>query len=135
MLFRSFDPNAVIHRMEAWMPDTIATYKLRGFVNDVGGEVVESLPGMIRVRLGGRGSAYAAPRGPLSWFGVGRQDSMVEMELRLERSNANQQNVLHITVMMRSLDRTAVISPSLRRRCDQIFCDLRAYLAGASVHQ
>jgi len=60
---------------------------------------------------------------------------MVEMELRLERSNANQQNVLHITVMMRSLDRTAVISPSLRRRCDQIFCDLRAYLAGASVHQ
>ncbi len=129
-----FDPNAVVHRMEAWMPDTIASYKLRGFVHDSGGEVIESVPGMSRVRLGARGSPYAVPRGPLSWFGVGRQDGLVEMELRLERSNASQQNILHITVMMRSPDRRAVISPSWRRRCDQIFCDLRAYLAGASVH-
>ena len=34
-----YDPQSVIHQMEAWMPDTIASYKLRGFVNDFGGEV------------------------------------------------------------------------------------------------
>jgi eukaryotic-like serine/threonine-protein kinase len=129
-----FDPNAVVHRMEAWMPDTIATYKLRGFVNDVGGEVVESVPGMIRVRLGGKGTVYGAPRGPLSWFGIGRNSGVVDMELRLERTSNTQQNILHITVMMRSPDRRAIVSQSWRRRCDQIFCDLRAYLAGASVH-
>ena len=26
----SYDPNAVTYRMEAWMPDAIASYKLRG---------------------------------------------------------------------------------------------------------
>jgi tRNA A-37 threonylcarbamoyl transferase component Bud32 len=128
------DPNAVVHRMEAWMPDTIATYKLRGFVHDVGGQVLESVPGLIRVRLGDRGSVYHSPSGPLSWFGLGRSGTIIEMELRLERTNPNQQNVLHITVMMRSPDKGAVTSPSWRKRCDQIFCDLRAYLAGASVH-
>src|SRR5262249_46490896 len=49
------DPNSVVHQLEAWMPEKIAAYKLRGFVSDVGGEVVESVPGLIRVRLGGPG--------------------------------------------------------------------------------
>ena len=50
----TYDPNAVTYRMEAWMPDAIASYKLRGFVNDHDGEVIESVPGRIRVRLGGK---------------------------------------------------------------------------------
>src|SRR5262249_23117616 len=33
------DALAVVHHLEAWMPEKIAAYKLRGFVNDVGGEV------------------------------------------------------------------------------------------------
>ena len=33
------DPNTVVHQLEAWMPETVAAYKLRGFVNDVGGRV------------------------------------------------------------------------------------------------
>src|SRR5262249_10687702 len=32
----TYDPQTVVHQMEAWMPDTIASYKLRGFVNDFG---------------------------------------------------------------------------------------------------
>src|ERR1700730_17399645 len=63
-----YDPQSVIHQMEAWMPDTIATYKLKGFVNDFCGEVVESVPGMIRVQLGGATHANAS-NGPMSWFG------------------------------------------------------------------
>src|SRR5262245_23767832 len=38
------DPHAIVHEMEAWMPDTIASYKLRGFVHDFGGHVIESIP-------------------------------------------------------------------------------------------
>src|SRR5437660_1175891 len=34
---RTFDPHQVVHVLEAWMPETIATYKLRGFVTLAGG--------------------------------------------------------------------------------------------------
>jgi len=36
---------------EATMPEKLAALKLRGFIEDVGGEVLESEPGLIRVRL------------------------------------------------------------------------------------
>ena len=66
----TFDPHSIVHHLEAWMPEKIATYKLRGFVQDAGGEVIESVPGRIRVRVGIRGTAYAPTRGSSSvWSG------------------------------------------------------------------
>jgi serine/threonine-protein kinase len=127
-----FDPHVVVHRMEAWMPESIATHKLRGFVHDFGGEVLESVPGRIRVRLGGRNGPFQVST-PFSWLGIGRRTVLVDVELVMERNNPAQQNLLHITVKMCSPDPAAVTSTSWRSRCSQIFCDLRAYLAGASV--
>jgi serine/threonine-protein kinase len=127
------DPTAVVHEMEAWMPDTIAAFKLKGFVHDVGGELVESVPGRIRVRLGGPGSAYEMSKGPLGWLGLRRKQSLIDVELRLERNNPTQASQLHITVLMRSLEQGVTLTPAWRERCARIFCDLRAYLAGASV--
>jgi serine/threonine-protein kinase len=128
----SFDPEVVVHHLEAWMPETIAAYKLRGFVHDVGGEVVESVPGLIRVRLGGRGSVYQLPSGvgPLSWFGLGRRASLIDMELRLQRADPDRESVLHITVLMRSPYADLASNGFWRERCGQIFCDLRGYLMG-----
>jgi serine/threonine protein kinase len=126
------DPMAVIHQMQAWMPETIAAYKLRGFVDDVGGQVVESVPGKILVRFGGKGSAYTAPGGAFSWFGLGKRAS-IDMELRLERNNPAQQSLLAITVIMRSPGTNVTTHPAWRERCNQIFCDLRAYLMGNDV--
>ena len=84
------------------MPERVAAYKLLGFVHDVGGEVIESVPGRIRVRLGGRGSAYVTRnQGPLAWLGLGRKIE-IEMELTLQRADAARENLLHITVAMRS---------------------------------
>ena len=37
--------------MEAYMPDTLALYKLRGFAQDMSGEILDSKPGLIRMRL------------------------------------------------------------------------------------
>ena len=84
-----YDPQSVIHQMEAWMPDTIASYKLKGFVNDFRGEVVESVPGMIRVQLGGGGPMNSSGS-PLSWFRFRKKAEFIEMELRLERNNPQQ---------------------------------------------
>jgi serine/threonine-protein kinase len=117
--------------MEAWMPDTIAGFKLRGFVHDYDGEVLESVPGRIRVRIGGK---VANDTGPLSWLvGYQRKAPVVEMELRLERNNAQQQSQLQITVLMTAPDRKTSANSAWRERCGQIYCELRSYLAGASV--
>ena len=64
------DPFVLVHEIDAWMPEKIAAYKLRGFVEDVGGEVVESVPGLIRVRLGERSGL-----GTLSWLGLSKRNS------------------------------------------------------------
>ncbi len=126
-----YDPLATVHHLEAWMPETIASYKLRGFIQDVGGEVVESVPGRIRVRLGGKGSVYEAPqRGSLSWLGIGLRPTKIEMELRLERPDDTRGSQLRITVVLRPPSPALFGDPSWRRLCTQIFCDLRGYLMG-----
>jgi eukaryotic-like serine/threonine-protein kinase len=123
-----YDPNTMVHQLEAWMPEKIAAYKLRGFVQDVGGEILECVPGLIRVRVGGRGSVYA-PTGGLSWLGIGRRSGGVDLELQLQRADANRESQLRITVMLRPQN-GSVLDLDWRDRCTQIFCDLRAYLMG-----
>jgi serine/threonine protein kinase len=127
------DPNAVVHHLEAWMPERVAVFKLRGFIDDVGGQVVDNQPGRILVRLGGRGSIYHAPiNGPLSWL-LGRRLGIVDMELLLERGSTTQQSLLHITVIMRSPEPGAAVNSVWRARCNEIFCDLRGYLMGSGL--
>jgi serine/threonine protein kinase len=126
-----YDPEVVVHQLEAWMPEKIAVYKLRGFVNEAEGEILENVPGLIRLRLGGKGSPYDAPQqGPLAWFGIGRRGRLIDVELRLERNPAGgQQSLLQITVLMRCPDNPAAATdPGWRARCTQVFCDLRAHL-------
>jgi eukaryotic-like serine/threonine-protein kinase len=123
------DPLAVIHYLEAWMPETIATYKLRGFIDDVGGEVIESVPGRIKVRLGGKSCVYnaPAPRGSFSWLGIGRRAAYIDMELRLNRADSRGSH-LRITMILRSSSPDVSTDGAWRKICGQIFCDLRGYL-------
>jgi serine/threonine-protein kinase len=120
------DPNVIVHQMSAWMPDTIATYKLRGFVHDNNGEVLESVPGRIKMRLGGKSTNAFA------WLGLAKRNYLIDVELRLERNNPQATNQLHITVLMTSPERKAG-DPHWRERCNDVFCELRSYLAGAVV--
>jgi serine/threonine protein kinase len=129
---QDYDPLVVVHHVEAFMPDQIATHKLRGFVDDVGGDVMESVPGKIRVRLGHKGSVYFVP-GPLSWLGLGSGAGVIDMELQLERG-ARESNLIRITVKMRSGTSKASLSDSFKDRCGQVFCDLRAYLMGQGIN-
>jgi serine/threonine protein kinase len=129
----TYDPSTVVHKLEAWMPERIAAYKLLGFVQDVGGELIESVPGRIRVRLGGRHSVYGAPsQGPLSWLGIGRKTGQIEMELNLQRADPSRESLLHITVALHSPPGNGLSNGEWRARCTQIFCDLRGYLLGQS---
>jgi len=84
--------------VEAWMPESIALMKLRGFVHDTGGEVLESGSGLVRVRLRDAGGANAS----FSWFGLGRRaDGSLNLELRLHRSDPTKENKLTIQVLFK----------------------------------
>lgn len=124
------DPFAVVHHLQAWMPERIAEYKLRGFIHDVGGEMIESVPGRIRVRFGGRGSVYTAPRQGLSWLGINRRSNAIDMELHLEHADSTRGSQLRITVLFRSPGTDLNANIAWRSVCTQIFCDLRGYLMG-----
>jgi serine/threonine-protein kinase len=103
---------------------------LRGFIQDVGGELLESIPGLIRVRLGNKGCVYKVPPRGLSWLGLGRQPT-IDVELRLNRPDSTKENQLRITVIFRASCGSDVNADSpWRAVCTQIFVDLRGYLMG-----
>ncbi|OWK40415.1 serine/threonine-protein kinase [Fimbriiglobus ruber] len=112
--------------MEAWMPEKIAIMKLRGFVHDCGGEVLESVPGMIRVRL----TKTRTPTS-MSWFGFGkRATGALDIELYLHRADPRQENKLSIHVMFRPSHAPLLGDDGWRDRCGKVFVELRAYLMG-----
>jgi serine/threonine protein kinase len=117
------DPHTIIYQMEAWMPDTLASYKLRGFVQDMCGEVMVSQPGLIKVRMEDSGSGW----------GLFKRRGAIDLELQMERTNPTQPNFLLITVVMSSPDKRSLLTPTWRERCNQIYVELRGYLAGSSV--
>jgi serine/threonine-protein kinase len=120
------DPDAVVYQMEAWMPQAVAEHKIRGFVQDTGGHVLESIPGLIRVRLGDPETKYELKKGMFSWFD--RRTGLIEMFLRLQTGNRNRQ--INVTVLLRSLDGERPDNPDWQDRCTGIYHDLRGYLMG-----
>jgi serine/threonine-protein kinase len=120
--------------VEATMPEAMAMLKLRGFIYDLGGEVVESVPGMIKVRL--VEPTEKKKTGLLAWVSgdSGRQASVLgaphstDIELHMERRDPTQTSKLTITLVMRPCGGT--ITPEWRNRCTQIGRDLQAYLMG-----
>ena len=77
------DPLTIVHHLEAWMPERVAAYKLRGFVQDVGGELIESVPGRIRVRLGGKNCVRVAERR------AGRRDRAIPAGIRFAEARSS----------------------------------------------
>jgi hypothetical protein len=130
------DPLAVVHHLEAWMPEAVAACKLRGFVHDVGGEIAESVPGRVRMRVGGKGSIYAFPRrSSFAWLGLGSRPSPISCDLHLEHADEGRDNRLYITVVFHAGSRDQATDLNWRNLCTQIFCDLRGYLMGHTGSQ
>jgi eukaryotic-like serine/threonine-protein kinase len=131
------DPNTVVQHLEAWMPERIALIKLRGFAQDFGGEIVDSVPGMIRFRLGGPRCPYRIPI--LGWkarLGLVPGAGQINLQLLLAKRNPAQQQ-LKVTVLLSP----AVSGPQSTQVahhpdwpvcCEQIYRDLRSYLMGKS---
>jgi serine/threonine-protein kinase len=115
-------------QLEAWLPERIAIMKLRGFVHDAGGEVVESLPGLVRVRLG----AKTGSGGPLSWIGLKKAASQLDVELHLRHADPTQPSRLTVDVLFRPTHPAQLGDATWRQRCNAVFVELRSYLMGRS---
>jgi eukaryotic-like serine/threonine-protein kinase len=127
---RAVELSTIRQSMEASMPEAMALIKLKGFIYDLGGEVVESIPGLIKVRLVEKPAARAA--GFAGW--AGRKSAVVatlqstDLELHMERRDPSQSSRLTITLVMRPCG--GLPTPEWRGRCGQISRDLQAYLMG-----
>jgi len=118
---------ALPFHVEAWMPEAIAVMKLRGFVRDSNGEVTESVPGLIRVRLAKGGSKSGA----FTWLGLGRRaDGPIELELHLHKPDPTRDK-LAINILFRPSHPSLLGDEGWRQRCSSLFVQLRAYLMGA----
>jgi len=111
---------------------------LRGFLEDVGAQVLASEPGMIRVRLGEPIAHEPKPKGGvLAWLGrMAMNDpppapptpDPIEIELLLERPDSTTTQ-LHITATCRVVEPQSLRdTESWKHRCARIHHDLRAYL-------
>jgi serine/threonine protein kinase len=134
----STSPHSISSTFDAWMPEPIAVVKLRGFVDDAGGQILESEPGRIRVRIGGEPAASGSgSRSLLGWFGreqssatrsKARTDSL-EMVILLNRKGDPQSSRLEVTVCLNPVDGKRPSQPfEWQVRCQKFLDELRAYL-------
>ena len=119
--------------LEACLPEKLAAIKLRGFIEEVGGQVVESEPGLIRVRLEPPpGGADPSARSGVFSFLSGVQRSVrrgkepIEVSLKMEKIDANRVAVL---VDFRPMTLHMPSDPALwLERCEAYYSVLRKYI-------
>lgn len=124
------DPTAIDFHLEAWMPQKIAHLKLHGFVQDQGGEIIESVPGLIRVRFDFPLSDNRKA-GALKWIGLGKKVLPVFLDLRMS-VHPDKGNQLQIMARFRPGHPSLTNDPLFRPRCVNHFIGLRGYLIGAT---
>ena len=120
------DPNALSFAMEAWMPESIAVVKLQGFAHDADGQIVDSVPGVVRMKLGPGG---AHSRGQTTWFGLKRPEPLW-LELHLHQMDQIRGNKLLIQAVFKPQSVSQLNDAAWRERCTRAYIDLRSYLMG-----
>jgi serine/threonine-protein kinase len=126
------DPTAMVEQMEAWLPEAMAEFKLRGFAEAIGGEIVESVPGLVRVQVN-KPQEPPKPSTLLNWLGLTRKPVPpppvpdLAIELRLQPKDPAQRSLLQVTVLVRAAGKGAP-PPDFRDRCGAIGHVLRSFL-------
>jgi serine/threonine-protein kinase len=119
-------PDRLVDRLEAWMPEQIAVFKVRGYVQELGGQVIDSMPGLIRVRL--LLSPAKAPGGLRGWFRTPKPCPL-EVELQLKTKDPSRPNLLQITARYHPAAPQPQDVPSdWKDQCSKFRKALRSYL-------
>jgi serine/threonine-protein kinase len=122
--------SGVEHSVEVNMVEALAMVKLRGFVYDLGGEVVESVPGVIKVRV--PDAPAQKNNGMFGWLSTPKTQTVpsgTEIELHMERRDPAKPSQLTITLVIKPS--RGLITVEWHRRCKKLGMDLQAYLMGS----
>ncbi len=151
-LLKSQPYGTIIYPMEAWMMESIAVIKLQGFLNGVGGEILESVPGLVRVRLprqpapppmptksgffGSVGDLVKKGSGvfskePRSTFEPALKP--VHMKLYMERKDPKQPNLLTMVLLLSLFDGNLIDDPDAQAFCEKMCVDICSYLMAKPV--
>jgi eukaryotic-like serine/threonine-protein kinase len=136
----SIDQFILSDMFEATLPEKLAAIKLRGFLEDVGGEVAENEPGLVRVRVelpnrkgnGANGEPRSGSRVLAFLSGVMRQPAAprgkepIEIELRMQKLDANK---VAVRVAFRPVRPYLPSDPVLwGERCEAYYSLLRKFI-------
>jgi len=128
-------PFHVTHEFEAFMPERLAAAKLRGFVEDFGGQVLASEPGLIRMRLGVPAGYRESKEGSgiFGWLAarrpaVPRGHEPIELELQMEKPDPNQPRLCVVAAFRPLKDYMPRDAHNWESRCDKLHTALRQYL-------
>lgn len=115
---------AFVQHIKASMVESMAMLKVKGFIHDLGGQIVETTPGMIKVELQ-TGSSEGG--GLLGWLtGKKASSSTLQLELRMETPDPARPGDLDITMLLRNGNGS--LSTETRAKCERIGRELQAYL-------
>jgi hypothetical protein len=130
-------PYVNVYHLDAWMPEQIAVIKMKGFVRAEQAEVVESIPGLVRVHLLDRYSLRPESPAPglLSWLGFSPSPHaqplhVATLEMHLKNKETEFQKLLEVTVRIGPGPDAEPDSPGWKPYCDKLFCTLRGFLMG-----
>jgi eukaryotic-like serine/threonine-protein kinase len=137
------DPFSIVHEFAASMPERLAAAKLKGFVDDYGGKVIASEPGLIRIQLGVPERPKEKPAGSaiFRWLRtvttppttVPEGQEPIELELHMEKPNPSQPK-LNVLVTCRPLpDYLPTNVDCWQDRCDKLNTILRQYLGASTL--
>jgi eukaryotic-like serine/threonine-protein kinase len=125
----SYDEKDRIDRMEAWMPESIAIMKLRAFSESVGGELADSEPGRIRIRVADPRTP-AAPPTKSGFFSVFRRAALPTAEyLNLDLYMVKKDSMVELSAVLERNPTDSRAQAEMRTGFGQRICrELRAYL-------
>ena len=132
---KSAEPFHVTNQFEVSIPERLAAAKLRGFVEDFGGVVLASEPGVIRMRLGVP-EGYREQKegsGVFGWFAarrpaVPRGQEPIEVELQLDKPDPNKARLYVVAAFRPMKDYWPKDVHHWESRCDKLNTALRQYL-------
>jgi serine/threonine protein kinase len=124
------EPDAIVRTTEAWMPDRIAVIKLGGFLQDVGGELYNSQPGLLQARFA---APSIKPQGLLDRI-LGRSAAVgdgIDLDLNLDKPDPSQSRLVVTAVFRVPGGRAPRDHLAWTARCLHIFEEMKKYLMAA----
>src|SRR5262249_13383031 len=138
---QSLPPGAVDYTLEAWMPEKVAVIKLQGFLEEAGGRVVASHPGLVQVRLRlsdpapepakRKGGFFATLLGKDEQPALPKKD--VFLDIYMEKLDPTQPGRLTLTLVLRADNFSLSDEPGGQAFCKKVCSDICAYLMAKRI--